>query len=138
MRVIFSGERTLRATEAKLSVQALPGSVVQLNTSDEFALSAADGADGQLLVLDYDQTKFREATEAYAAGEHVVARQLVSGEPANVRVAATSVINRRSLPLAIGTGGTLKIAGASDVVVAYSDEIKTVGASAELVAVRGK
>lgn len=143
MRVIFSGNQTLRATEAILSVSAKPGSVVALNTSDEFILSTADGDDGQLLVLDYDKVKFRELTEAYAADEWVTARQLTSGEPANVLVAASSNINRRSMPLAIGTGGALKIANPAatppDVVVAYSDEIKAVGAGgAELVAVRGK
>lgn len=133
--LIFVTENTLRGIEGEAGAAIPAGSAVAVTGQRTVGLSAADGDDAALLIADYNQLR---AGGDWESGDTVVFRQLPKDEVAYVRVAASQNIENRFTPLAIGTNGTLRIAGAGDVSVCFADEVVNTGAAVALVRVRGK
>lgn len=133
--LFFATENTLRSIEGEAGAAIPAGSVVAFTGERAIGLSAADGDDAALLVADYNQLK---AGGDWESGDTMVCRQLPADEVAYVRVAAGQNITNRFTGLAIGTAGTLRIAGAEDAVACFADEVINTGAAVALVRVRGK
>jgi len=129
-------------TETALVEEAtLPGSVVVYNSTttkyDKFA-TAGGGSGIQLYVTHTDNLVGETSDTAVAADTTGVFEYIEKGRELAVLVDATSVLVKDS-PLTPGAiAGQLKIGTpATDHIVAFSQETYTVGASAELVRVRG-
>lgn len=120
-----------------MAADALPGSIVSINANDSFAAFITDGAgDGvQLYVLGSDTLQGKRVTDVVSANDIGIGNYMETGRSFAALIAPSSAL-KHDTPLAIGaTGLRIGVVG-EDHIVAYSKEIYTVGASAELVAVR--
>jgi hypothetical protein len=121
----------------QMAAAALPGSIVAIDANDHFAKFATDGAgEGvQLYVLGSDTLQGKRVTDAVDTGAIGIGNYMETGRSFAALVVAASAL-KHDTPLAIGAAGLRIGVVGTDHIVAYSKEIYTVGASAELVAVR--
>lgn len=136
---IFPNRELLNATEAPVDASTLPGTLV-IETAGEFVAHSTAGGHAQLLILDRDILKAGGVDDAIASGELGIARQVVTGEMANVRVATGQTITRGAAMVSNGDGQLRLINGAADpaeLVLAYAHETITTTADNTLVLVRG-
>lgn len=101
-------------------------------------LAAASTEQRFLIAQEVPSNEGGDITTPHTIGDSLEPLDLVSGQFANVRVAASSDITRKGVALSSNGDGTLKIAATdgSESVIAYSDEIINTGASVALVQVR--
>ena len=120
-----------QVVEAEAGAAILPGQFVTLNAQGRFALAvAATTAKVWLAQENYLMLKsVDQSYTAYSAGPPVVRGDTVMGLELDdtvmyaARLAAGQNVNAIGLPLAIGAGGNLVIAGATARIIAHSDEI---------------
>ena len=124
-------------TKLTTAVATAPGQLLALNTSGLFAGYATAGARNALLYVAHPlEHEGLQSADAIPASSTVVGELAENGRELAVLVAATSAL-KEDTALTPDASGRLKVAVVgTDVVVAYSQEAYTVGASAELVKVR--
>lgn len=136
-RIIFTDACAPLAQPQIATEAVLPGSIVK-NVAGGYAQddTASTAFKGQLLIADYDFLAAGNVDEPHTVGDTIVARTLPKDKRANVMTATGQNITVINTGMASNGDGTLKIAGASDVVVAYADELVNT-TEAQLVRVRG-
>lgn len=112
-------EATNQLKEALLSVDAMPGTLVQL-VDDQFA-PADPESPATLYALREDQLRGQGTYGLLKAGERVAAYRLLNESTINLPVAAESALTRGT-PLTLGLGGELVEAEEGQHVVASSNE----------------
>jgi len=139
-RLIFSGAMTLPAREANaLDSDIKPGmSVAFAATGVDKNAEASTVFGTPLYIADKAMLSAGTVDDTYATGANVIARQLASGECANVRVAVAN-LTKQGMGLTSNGDGTMKNAATdgTDYITCYSDEIINVTVAGTLVRVRG-
>lgn len=126
-------------SKTKLSTAAAlaAGNVLKLNASGLFLAHSTDGKKQDAIYIAHNlEHEGLQTADAIPASSTVVGEIAETGRELAVLVAATSAL-KEDTPLTSNGAGLLRIAVlGTDEVIAYSQEVRTVGASAELVKVR--
>ena len=126
-------------SKTKLSAAAAlaAGNVLILNASDRFVTAPFDGKRMSVIYIAHNlEHEGLQTADAIPASSTVVGEIAETGRELAVLVAATAAL-KEDTPLTSNGAGLLRIAVlASDEVIAYSQEVITVGAAPELVKVR--
>lgn len=129
--------KSVSKTKLTTAVATAPGQLLALNTSGLFAGYAVAGKRGALLYVAHPlEHEGLQSADAIPASSTVVGELAENGRELAVLVAATAAL-KEGTPLTSNGAGLLRIAVlGTDDVIAYSQEVITVGAAPELVKVR--
>ena len=124
-------------TKLSTAVATAPGQLLALNTSGLFLAHATDGKKQDAIYIAHNlEHEGLQTADAIPASSTVVGEIAETGRELAVLVDATAAL-KEDTPLTSNGAGLLRIAVlGTDEVIAYSQEVYTVGASAELVKVR--
>ena len=126
-------------TKTKLSTAAAlaPGNILKLNASGLFLAHATDGKKQDAIYIAHNlEHEGLQSADAIPASSTVVGEIAETGRELAVLVAATAAL-KEDTPLTSNGAGIFRIAVlGTDEVIAYSQEVITVGAAPELVKVR--
>lgn len=126
-------------SKTKLSTAAAlaAGNVLKLNSSGLFLAHATDGKKQDAIYIAHNlEHEGLQTADAIPASSTVVGEIAETGRELAVLVAATAAL-KEDTPLTSNGAGLLRIAVlGTDEVIAYSQEVITVGAAPELVKVR--
>lgn len=120
--------------EKQAAVDILPGSILAVNSSDEFELHGTAGARGTYLVAQENYLKLEGADDTVPAGDTVIGIRPLDEQFFHVRVAAGTYVQGNT-QLASAGDGTLAAATTGQEVLFYSEESVTL-AVADLLRVR--
>lgn len=129
--------KSVSKTKLTTAVATAPGQLLALNTSGLFAGYAVAGKRDALLYVAHPlEHEGLQSADAIPASSTVVGELAENGRELAVLVAATAAL-KEGTPLTSNGAGLLRIAVlGTDDVIAYSQEVITVGAAPELVKVR--
>lgn len=128
---------SLYKTETRLADAAiLPGTFCVINGTDEFANTAV--AVGRMYVADVGYHQGLTILEANPIGDSMVGNYVEEGREYAIRVAAATVV-AKDTPITVTTGGlgAVGVEG-TDIIVGYSQDAVTVGASPDFIRIRAK
>lgn len=109
--------------EAPTSAALAPGSIVELDSSGEWALHGAAGTGGELYVLSEDYLGQKNADVDILDGDVGVGFRPLPPYIFAALVATGNDITARDTALASAGNGVLRIAQASDIVLFYAQEV---------------
>lgn len=134
-RINLDGQSITRT--ALTGAALLPGTICKLNASGAFVVHATAGKKQDFIyVMNVDTLQGKKITETVASGDTGLGEFAETGREVAALVVASAVL-KIDTPLTSDGAGKLKIATlGTDEVIAYSQEVFTVGASADLVRVR--
>ena len=107
--------------EAIASVAIKPGRLV-VYSSGEFALAGASTV-GKVMIAEENYLALKGVDVDWAEDARVIALELLPDRLYNGRIANGVNVNAKNLALTPGANGTLAIAGTSDLVIGYSEEV---------------
>jgi hypothetical protein len=133
-RVNLDGDSLMKTETRKTAAALLPGTMAVINASDLFAQQAT--AVGRMYIMDVGYHQGLKITEANPIGDSAVGNYWEEGREYAVRVAAATVVKKDTpIKLAAGGIGAVGIEG-TDVIIGYSQDAVTIGATADFIRVR--
>ena len=134
-RINLDGKSDTRT--ALTAAALLPGTLAKLDANGAFVVHATAGKKQDFVyVLNVDTLQGKKVTETIASGDTALGEYAETGRELAALVVATAAL-KIDTPLTSDGAGKLKIATlGTDEVIAYSQEVVTIGATADLARVR--
>lgn len=120
---IYAGpatQATPQVQEAIAAVDLLPGRIVVLDGSGEFALAGA-ATTGKVFVVQDNYLALKGVDDVIAAGNRAIGMEMLDEQFFNVRVATGNNV-AKGAALTPAANGELALAALSDMVVAFAEE----------------